>query len=59
MSPAQRAVLDSLPVVVRTAYIAWYRDRQQRKAAHRDVLEAFVAGYYAHQPRTRSHVRSG
>jgi hypothetical protein len=55
MSPELRADFARLPATIQRAYIAFWSERIQRRGAHRDQLEAFVAGYYA---RPRRLIRS-
>jgi len=40
------------PAAVRVAYEDWWCDRVETKAAHRDCLEPFLAGYEAGQRST-------
>lgn len=42
-----------LPPRVRRAYLEFRDERTNRRGAHRDQLEAFVAGYYARPHRSR------
>lgn len=46
MSPELRADFERLPMQIQHAYVRFRADRVQRKGAHRDQLEAFIAGYY-------------
>ena len=45
MSAEIAALFVQQPQVVQRAYLVFYADRQMRKAAHRDTLEAFIAGW--------------
>jgi hypothetical protein len=47
MSPELRADFERLPRRIQRAYIQFRESRLERRGAHRDQLEAFVAGYYA------------
>jgi len=42
-----RAEFDRLPIRIQHAYVRFRTERVERRGAHRDQLEAFVAGYYA------------
>jgi hypothetical protein len=53
MSAEIREQFAQLSRPVQESYMTFYRERLQRKAAHRDTLEAFVAGWHA---RSRSAV---
>jgi hypothetical protein len=52
MSPVIRAEFNRLPTRIQKAYIHFRLDRLERRGAHRDQLEAFVAGYYMRPGRT-------
>ena len=43
-----------LPKRVRRCYLKFREERTNRRGAHRDQLEAFVAGYFAKPNRRRS-----
>jgi hypothetical protein len=45
MSAEIAALFGQQPVVVQRAYLEFYANRRMRKAAHRDTLEAFIAGW--------------
>ncbi len=45
MSAEIGALFDQQPEAVQRAYLEFYADRRMRKAAHRDTLEAFIAGW--------------
>lgn len=58
MSAEIAALFVQQPEVVQRAYLGFYADRRMRKGAHRDTLEAFLAGwtmrgYTTRQRRTR------
>lgn len=53
MSPELRAQFDALPARVRRMYMEFRADRRNRRGAHRDQLEAFVAGYFSRPHRLR------
>jgi hypothetical protein len=42
-----------LPREVQVAYIDWWIDRHERRASHRDALEAFAAGWHAYAGNAR------
>jgi hypothetical protein len=45
MSAEVAAVFLEQPRVVQRAYLEFFADRRERRAAHRDTLEAFIAGW--------------
>jgi len=45
MSPEITALFAQQPLVLQRAYLEFYAERRMRKAAHRDTLEAFIAGW--------------
>lgn len=49
MSVEIAALFVQQPEVVQRAYLEFYADRRMRKAAHRDTLEAFIAGWTMHE----------
>jgi hypothetical protein len=64
MSAEQHARFTRLPVELREAYVDWFMQRKERRAAHRDTLEAFTAGWQRarrsiRQRRMRSRVVAG
>jgi len=44
-SPEAWALFCRQPEFLQQAYLNWWQHRQEKRAAHRDCLEAFVAGY--------------
>jgi hypothetical protein len=53
MSAELREEFLALPARVRRTYLAFREQRLNRRGAHRDQLEAFVAGYFARPRRLR------
>jgi len=53
MSPELREEFLALPTRVRRMYLQFREERTNRRGAHRDQLEAFVAGYFCHPHRLR------
>lgn len=52
--PALWAMFEQQPQLIQRAYVEWWNARTERRAAHRDCLEAFLGGYAAgHQSRRR------
>lgn len=47
MTRESAALLARQPTNVQRAYLAWWTDRANRKASHRDTLEPFIAGWQA------------
>jgi hypothetical protein len=53
MSGAIAADFQRQPAALRAAYLEFFADRENRKAAHRDTLEAFIAGWNRHRHSVR------
>lgn len=45
MSPEIATAFRQQPPELQRAYLAFYAERRMRKAAHRDTLESFIAGW--------------
>ena len=55
-SPDLQALFERQPESVQEVYVAWYTERVEIRAAHRDCLEPFIAGYRAGQGSRRPAV---
>jgi hypothetical protein len=55
MSVEMRERFYELASELQEAYMTFYRDRLERKAAHRDTLEAFAAGWSSRGRLPRQH----